>query len=298
MTLDTKLNLSEFQAVDKLPENLIQTPCFLEGKLGLAVFERYQELRQSIFNNNHNLKLQYENGVVTGSDLFDEILIDQIIREIQGNPRTPLPRDLGDQRILDMVEEKHYTGTRAAVLRSTKDSLYPKNEPLAEFLAEQEGIDLSRLEREPALIYGFTLQPWPKDRKGYGLKTVPNEEFTVLHDDRLLEKWNCYRFTKVDRIGLPEDLDETKGDRTWYTRKDGLSRLYLDRSLGLGSIRGDLDGSDSAGRVVVVSDAVAPENLAAYERLLNQERARQIEEATTPIENRYQKAIDVLRGKE
>jgi len=108
------------------------------------------------------------------------------------------------------------------------------------------------------MLYGFTLQPWPEDRKGYGLRTIPNEEFTVHHDDRLLDKWNGYKFTKVDKIGFPTDLDKTKGHRTWYTRKDGLSGLFLGGYLGLGSGRDGLDLSGSDGRVVVVSDAVAP----------------------------------------
>ena len=258
MSLDTKLSLSEFQIVGKLPDNLVQTPTFLEGEFGRAVYERYQELRESVFSNNPNLRLKFENGVIIHSTPFDAILIDQILKEVQGKPRTPLPRHFEDQRILDMVNGEHYSDTRAFVLRNPKDSYNSRNEPLAEFLAEQQGVELSRLEREPVMLYGFTLQPWPEDRKGYGLRTTPNEEFTVHHDDRLLGKWNGYRFTKIDKIGFPIDLDRTKGHRTWYTRQDGLSGLCLGRNLDLNSNRGNLDNSNSDGRVVVVSDAVAP----------------------------------------
>jgi len=127
MSLDTKLSLSEFQIVGKLPDNLVQTPTFLEGPFGQAVCERYQELRESVFHNNHNLRLEYENGIVTNSTPLDSILLDQIVREVQGSPRTPLPRDFADQRILDMVKGKHYSDTRAFVLRNPKDSYNSRN---------------------------------------------------------------------------------------------------------------------------------------------------------------------------
>ena len=56
-----------------------------------------------------------------------------------------------------MARGKHYVDSQALVLRSTTDSSYPINEPLARFLAEQKGVNLSKLAEEPALIYGFDL---------------------------------------------------------------------------------------------------------------------------------------------
>jgi hypothetical protein len=62
-----------------------------------------------------------------------------------------------------------------------------------------------------------------------------------------------------EKTGLPVKLNE-KGNRTLYTRSSGLSRLYLDRGLDLDSNGGNVDDSNSDGRVVVVSAEGAAQN--------------------------------------
>ncbi|GEM_PF-3131451 len=246
-------DLSQYKAVRGLPRNVIQTPTFLDGSFGEAVFQRYNQERETTFRNNPNLKLHCQDGVVTGRSAFDQFLVDQILREeVQGSPRTPTLAELADPRVLDLIRGKYYTSSRSLVLRGTIDSLYARNEPLARFLAEQRGIDSSRLEREPALITGLTLESWTDDETGYGLKLVPSDEFKVYSDDRFLERYNSYRFDETDDLGIPVGLDQHKGSRVWFTRKDGLSGLVLGRELDLGSGWYCLGVSVAYGRVVVV----------------------------------------------
>ncbi|MDP3987408.1 MAG: hypothetical protein Q8P81_04255 [Nanoarchaeota archaeon] len=242
--------LSDFVVTSKLPINVVQSPTFLIGAFGQAVYDAYEEQRASRFENNPNLRLQNEGDVITGSTPFDTILINQIIRELKGNPRTPLLLDLSDPKVLEMTKGKHYADSQSLVLRSAADSLYSKNNPLAAYLAEH--VDMARAEREPVLITGLRLELWTEYEEGYGLKTVPTEDATFHYDDRFLGKWNHYRFDKVDEFGLPVGLSKDEGSRTWYTRDDGLSRLYVGRNSGLGSYGDILDDSISDGRVVVL----------------------------------------------
>jgi hypothetical protein len=245
--------LGKYQLVTQLPEEQVQVPTFLKGGFGRLVYTLYDEQRRTTFEGNSALKLQWDeaNQVVTGSSFFDPFLVNQIVGGILGG-KTPQPQDITPE-ILQMIEGAHYVDLKAGALRSTKDSWNSRNNGLAQRLSEH--VDLARLEREPALITGLQLQPFPEDTGGYGLDLMPKEgEFNVHYDDRLLEKWNQYKFTQTDEFGLPSDLDKTKGTRTWYTRKDGFSRLGLDGGLDLDSDRDNLGSSDSDGRVVICAE--------------------------------------------
>ncbi|MFH1376812.1 MAG: hypothetical protein ABIH25_04200 [Candidatus Woesearchaeota archaeon] len=254
-------DLSRYVVTGNVPDNLVKSPAFLEGRFGADVYEAYQREKAVTYQGNPNLKLSQEKGVIVGSNFFDSVLVNQLLKNgrVQGNPRTALPADLINPEVLVMIKGSYYVDSQALVLRGTADSVYPKNEPLVRFLAEQKGVDLSRLEREPALMYGFDLK-LDESGEGYGLLAVPNKDFTILHDDRLAGKWNEYKFDTVDEKGLPVDLDERNGSRVWYTRKDGLSGLYLDGGLDLSSGWNDLDDSGLIGRVVILSgEATVPE---------------------------------------
>ena len=243
--------LSDF-VVGELPANIVQTPTFLAGELGRAVFKEYVERRASVYGSNPNLSLELKRGVVVGSSFFDVTLTNQILEQIKG-ARTALPVDLSNPRVLEMIREKHYSASQALVLRSVEDAQYSRNNRLAGALAEH--IDAARLSKEPALMHGFDLKCLPEDKEGYGLIVVPNEDFTVHYDGRLLHKWNGYKFDSADEIGLPIGLNKTKGERTWFTREVGLSGLNLNRYLDLSSDWHNLALSDSDGRVVVVGEA-------------------------------------------
>jgi len=89
-----------------------------------------------------------------------------------------------------------------------------------------------------------------------------------------------------------------KGNRTLYTRQDGLSRLYLSWYLYLSSVGIGLAGSNSDGRVVVVSGEAAQKDLKKDSILRDVEERHQAE--LKVAEARYQeakKAVDAIYKK-
>ena len=94
--------------------------------------------------------------------------------------------------------------------------------------------------------------------EGYKLVFELGKNTEVIEDERLDGKYNGKRFSKVDRIGLP--LFDENGERTWYARNNGLSRLYLGKSGSLNSDSEYLANSVVAGRVVLVSGEAVAQN--------------------------------------
>ena len=203
------------------------TPDILAWNPGKVIYDKFHELKKTKYNNNPCLKLAIEHGKLAGSCLFSVSLIDEILREF--GVRSPRPVDLGDQEIMKKVARRNQVYAAAVVLRSDKDGFNPRNNNLAARLTES--IDLSK---GPALITDFQLENWAEDNQGYGLRLAPiNKKLTVIQDDRLLGKWNDYRFNDVDDQGLPLHLDKTEGKRRWSTRDDGLSCFYMGKGSGL-----------------------------------------------------------------
>ncbi len=239
--------LSEFTFIPRGEAKLVQTPTFIEGELADVISQEYKAEKAKL-NNNPNFKLKKEGRAVTGSNIFDSALIDKIVSPY--GLRTALPQDL-TQEVLDMVKNKHYVDTNALVLRSLNDGVYPANNSLARTLAEKVDYQESK---GPVLVTSLTVESFPED-ENYGLKLTPLDKSKIIYDDRLLGKYNGWKFNTIDEIGLPKGLDKNKGLRTWYTKNDGLSGLVLNWYLDLYSYTdwGRLDDSDSAGRVVLVS---------------------------------------------
>lgn len=246
-----ELNLSEFTFAENLPDNVVQTPTFLEGRLGKTFYQAYERERVNTYGNNPNLKLALIGDEITGSTFFDVVLANQLLSGVKGNPRTTLPADLNRPEVLEMVRGKHYVDSPALVIRSLEDDIEPRNNSLARTLAEY--IDVARLAKEPVLMHGFTLQNWPEDKEGYGLKVVPTDKFEAHYDNRLLAEWNNYKFDNTDEKGLPVVLDKVRGSRRWFARKTGLSGVSLNTNLATASDWYRLAGSPVFGRVVVVS---------------------------------------------
>lgn len=285
MKTEIKKDISQFVFVPSRVENVVVTPTFARDAFGKALYETYDEIRESRFDSNPNLKLRYENNEIVGSNIFDVALLDEIVRPY--GIRAVVPSDGRDERVLDMVRGEHYTDFKALVLRSAGDS-YERNDALAKKLAEH--VDVSRLEKEPALIRGFRIEPWAEDAKNYGLQFVPSEDFSIHYDERLLGKYDGWKFNEVDEIGLPEHLDEERGARGWYSKNDGLSRLVLGRNLGLNSDYYGLAYSDYVGRVVFVSGEATSRN---FEEEINREYKTQLVE----LNERREKALEIIRGK-
>lgn len=263
---------------------------FIEGEDSERFLVDHNKDADEKYQGNKNLKvLSYNEGIAKGSNIFAVARIDTKLRE-QGL-RTATLQDLGNETILDMIREKYYVDAPVLVLRSLKDRLNPRNNNLAEKLAEY--IDVSKIEKTPALITGFDVASWPEDSENYGLQFTPRGDFSVSYDDRLLAKYNQEEFSKTDELGLP--IFDKKGIRTWYTREDGLSRLVLGRDFGLYSDFDYLADSGEYGRVVVVSGGAASQNFSGLENYISRlqiEKSKQIE----GIENKYKEALRILKG--
>ena len=78
-------------------------------------------------------------------------------------------------------------------------------------------------------------------------KPGPMVDETLIEAPQLVAKNHGLKFSRTDAKGLP--IFSEQGNRTLYTSKDALSRLYLYRSLDLSSNIGILAGSYEYGRV-------------------------------------------------
>ena len=105
------------------------------------------------------------------------------------------------------------------------------------------------------MVSRFDVQPVENDEKGYGIMIALRDDFSVVSDERLNGKYNKKTFSDIDELGLPKF--DRNGNRTWYARNEGLSRLCLNRNLDLFSGGVNLAYSDEYGQVVVVSGEAA-----------------------------------------
>lgn len=222
-------------------------PSFVQGEDAKALYDKVRETIKSGVWYDENSK------TMRGSSTFLAARVDNIVRNLGNGIRVASLADLSRPEIMEMVRGRHYSDAPAVVLRSIRDSYEPNNALIRSLVSKIEQ-RMGRLEL-PVLVTGFDVVP--SDEKGYGLKLFPREDFAVLHDERLSEKYNGHKFSIVDENGLP--IFDKKGNRTWYARDSGISRLYLDGGLSLGSgyVDYNLANSDEDGRVVLVRDAVA-----------------------------------------
>src|SRR3989344_6946434 len=245
--------LSDFRYVEEMPPQNLFTSGLISDQskeFQQALYASYRNDVNERFNGNPHFRLELDEGGITGSNLFDILLIDEHLKPLGARSAlSPLSQELTSR-----IKGKHYVDFRACVLRSMGDSSCSKNDLLIQKLAEH--IDMSQVERgKPALISGLRLEP--SEDEGYGVILVLGGEFKAVYDDRLAGKWDGYKFDEVDEHNLPLRLDRKEGSRIWYAREDGLSDLIVGGCLGLdsrGRCRyGSLGSSSRGGRVVLES---------------------------------------------
>jgi len=138
--------------------------------------------------------------------------------------RCPSLIDLSRPEVMKIAQGKHYIDSRAWVVRSREDTNYPKNNSLLTTIYELAEKTEGSI-KEPFMIEGFNLIPNSEDN-GYGLTLVARSDFKVIQDERFGGKYDRRKFSEVDELGIPNF--DRGGNRTWYTRDLGLSRLCLD----------------------------------------------------------------------
>jgi hypothetical protein len=219
-------------------------PSFLQGKDAREIYRHTKGIRTEEMGYDSKDKLIY------GSTPFLAARVDTLVRPL--GLRVTTLRDLIRPEVMEMIEGEYYSDTPALIARSETDPDYLKNNPILEMLMNEAA---KRHEKLPFMVTGFDVAPNPKDKEGYGIKLIPRDDFKLVTDKRFGWGYHGKRFSRVDKQGLPS-FDEN-GTRTWYARRVGLSRLFLDDDLNLKSSYPYLDYSLAEGQVVLISDAVA-----------------------------------------
>ncbi len=219
-------------------------PSFAEGEDAEAL---YNIVKKTIEN---GVWYNSDSKTMKGSHTFLVARIDTIIRSL--GIRVATLADLNRPEVREMIRDRHYSDTSAIVFRTIEDD-YKPNELLIKKLIPLVEEKLGKLTL-PVKITGFDVA-CSEDRNGYGFDIIPRDDFAVLHDERLEGKYNGKTFSTADKIGLPNF--EAGGDRTWYARAQGLSRLYLNGNLYLVSGNGNLAYSSESGRVVLIRGEAA-----------------------------------------
>ena len=288
METKQKTRLPEFQGkpLIKILEYIPQAD-FLRGNFGKAVLEECRARVKEDYHDHDNLKvLRYneEQNVVTGSNSFATSLVNKIIAE-QGHTATQaeLERIIALNRP-DLNLRGHYEDT-GLVLRSNEEH----NSYLANDLIAQLGnIEL------PVLIPLKNLELRNDDNSPYGLA------FNIIGETIYAPILNhdSENFSSVDideEIGIPKKLRQ--GNRFFYTRKKGLSRLYLGGDLDADAGDEDLAGSGGDGRVVVVSGEAAKKNFVDLFKKIETSYQAQLEEIEKRKEKALKEALEIMQGK-
>ena len=203
--------------------------------------------------------------------------------------RTPNLRDLSLPEIMAFARGRHYIDSRTLVARTETDSDCPKNNSLLKTIYELAEEKLGSV-KGPFMVEGFSFVLDPEDKNRYGLTLVKKPDFKVIQDERFDKKYHEKTFSDIDELGLP--LFDKNGNRTWYARSNGLSRVFLSGSLGLDSYGRCLANSSGGGRVVVVSAEGTPENLVQNKlKELQKQRDTQLAE----INEKYLRAETILK---
>lgn len=142
----------------------------------------------------------------------------------------------------------------ALVVRSNEDS----NAYLANNLVEQLESRGTRVAKTPVVVQLRGLNMVKDANSDYGLAFQLSDESQITEAPYLVEKNNGKTFDKIDETGAP--IFDKKGNRTLFTRIGGLSRLYLNWNLNVGSNYGSLAYSNEDGRVALVRGEAAGAN--------------------------------------
>lgn len=234
----------------------VEVPGILGGNLGRELIKEGKELVRLDYNDNQSLfpyKVDESTGLVIESSTFGNILLNKLFRKFGLLVHTSRARDLGkivQENILDL--NGTYEDAGIVVRGEGELNGYLAQDVIAQ-VKEQYGnkyslpfmIDLTELD----LVNDSNSRYKVKFKLLEGAEVVSSKKLAGLNDGR--------SFNETDKRGIP--IFKNDGKRAFYANSDGLSRLILFRDLDLCSYFDGLAVSNSVGRVVVVSDEVAPQ---------------------------------------
>ncbi|PJE81022.1 hypothetical protein COU58_04675 [Candidatus Pacearchaeota archaeon CG10_big_fil_rev_8_21_14_0_10_32_42] len=232
----------------EIPKN-IPSYNFLTGDFGKEVLEEYNSVVMQNYKGNSKLKaLSFSDNVVKGSNTYSIFLMNKILEKV--GLRTANLSDI--QKIIDKSETflKGFYVDLGVILR-TKDA---PNSYLANQLGKEAEEKNYSFSNEFPLVFKpsdleLIVDEYSSSGLGFKIKELGRpfnvSEFNNQNDNK--------SFKNTSNSGIP--IFHKEGNRTLYTRDDGLSRVYLYGDGDLNVRDGDLEGSDDNGRVVVISDA-------------------------------------------
>ncbi len=234
------------EGVQLIPEGIsIPTLSILSGNFGESKLQEYAEkIKRYDEKARETLNVfSFVDGKVKGSNVFADVELASGIIALSSELEHAV-----------RISPGYFRGTYediGLVLRTEGDS-YQYNDYLAKNLAEQvkkRGVAL------PARISlkGLTLKE--DGNSSYGLVFLLGEDSEVINVPEFSYVNNRKSFSRSDERGIP--IFDGNGNRIFYSRENGLSRLYLNVNLNLNSNDEYLADSDAYGRVVVVSGEAA-----------------------------------------
>lgn len=275
--------------------------CFLEGDFGEEVFNEALERAKRKYGNPEALNpdnhtFTFEDGVVKGSNVFYVVLCNEVIADGGQRVEVATQKDLEDLlKAGDPLKFRgNYYGDTGLVSRSNGDS-YKRNDDLAKAMHKVAKERLGDNLRLPVLFWLKDLK-LEKAENPYGLSFILKEGANPVYVPILNQEGNFGSEDIDKKTGLPTKVGE-KGDRMLYTRSEGLSRLYLDGDLGVGSDWNDLSVSGSDGRVVICGEAAQNEDAEAKLSETLKIIEAQAEKSRKGLEL-AERALKVLDGKE
>ncbi|MEK6933113.1 MAG: hypothetical protein AABW56_04970 [Nanoarchaeota archaeon] len=287
--MKTKLIKTEGRVL--IPGNFRFIEAFFLDKRNKELMNEADRLAKSDFENHPALsviKYNPKNQTFEGSNVYSVVLLNMLLRG--DHYKTAASQDLeyvmwaNDPRFNASHLKGHYEDIGIA-LRSdqepngyhAKDLITQLQEKLGSEFKLPYKLDLSNLE--------LRLDQNSPNKLAFNILDPSKAFYAPILNEK------TGKFEDSDpgllQTGLPGKLGE--GTKTFYTEKNGLHRLYLGRSLDLGSGWYDLDFSGSGGRVVVVGEADA-QKLKQY---VNSVYNKQVKE----FDLNRQKALSFLNGK-
>ena len=238
-----------------IPE-VIPSATFIQGDDAKAFLEEFNATAREQYGEASGkvMILSYEpqSKTVRGSNPFAVAHADSLLKS-QG------------VRVATMADLERVLTTNAFDLRGTYEDtalvLRNREEPnsyLANNLAEQLESRGTRVGKTLLTVQLRGLQLVKDAGSDYGLAFQLTDESQVTEAPYLVEKNSGKQFSKLDENGVPIFADN--GNRVLYTRKSGLSRLYLDGDLGVYSDYEDLAYSYEDCRVALVRGEAAGAN--------------------------------------
>jgi len=235
-------------------ESVILTPrelIFPEATtLNSQILEAYREKIKSYSERARNSLNIFSdrNGDLAGSNCFAPIILRDLFPK---NSRLATMADLGRATEINPNFIYGLFSDTGLTLRTAGDS-YQKNDLLAKNLAGQLKKRKITL-KHPKVIYFDALDLEESEDSAYGLVYKLNKRAklgeNIIDASELTEN---FTFRRINERGIP--IRDTEGNRTSYTRKEGLSRFYLDGDSDAYSDDWGLAGSGDDGRVVVVNE--------------------------------------------